>query len=245
MQIDRWMRVHRDLAEAAQQFHEPVPHQPRHESAEEPDAVAVPPLPPMHRVAAPRRYRRYGIAIAATVAVAVFGLLIVNLWDGEPGMVAGPATFTTPGPQDSTLPTSQASPTTETVVASALAQTTGPGPGNQPSPAPPGVLRSGTITLTGGQGVDLDTGGSSGGLDVIAASGTALETGDNAKRLRPMSGMPSQQTCQALNPGQLDRDAGGLAAGQWLCVRTSSGRWARLNVTATGPSLKLAYTVWT
>ena len=242
MQIDRWMRVYRDLAEAGQQFHEPGQHLPRHELEEEPEAQAVPPLPAMHRSATSGSSRRYVLVLGAAVAVAAFTLLIVNMRDNDPSIVAGPGTSATPAPQGSDPTTVLASPTAES--ASPVAKTTA-SPGPQPPGASPGVLRAGTVTLTGGQGVDLDTGQPSGNGDVVAASGTALEAGDNAKRLGLVSGMPSQQTCESIIPGRLDRDVTGLAAGQWLCVRTSSGHWARVNVTATGSSLKLAYTVWT
>ncbi len=226
MEIDRWMRAYHDLADAVQLGDD-----------DEGDPVAVSPVRHPHRGAASRR----GLVGAAAAALIVFAVLVVSRWSTDPAQTAAsPATSLQPAQQ-----------------ASAATGKTAPKPG-APTPAPPqvttqapvispaSVQRSGTVTLASGQGIDLDTGLASGGLDIVAASGTALNapgTG-NSKRLQLMAGMPSQQTCQALVIGKLEREITGLAPGQWLCVRTSGGHWGRVNITATGAALELAYTVW-
>jgi hypothetical protein len=248
MQIDRWMRVYHALAGAQAQPYPDAPYRdaPDAQGQFAQDPVVVPPLPPMTggRRRAPRGLTyRHGLYLAAAVALVAFAVLIANMWGGEPDPVAAPAV----GPQ--TPDASQTPAGVEPAATPATAQTTPAAPPARTTAPPagpaPGVLRSGTVTLASGQGVDLDTGQPNGDLDIVAPSGTALATGDHVKRLMRMSSTPSRQTCESLNAGQLGRDVTGLAAGQWLCVRTSTGRWARVNVTATGTSLKLAYTVWT
>jgi hypothetical protein len=118
-------------------------------------------------------------------------------------------------------------------------RTTAPPP---PSPADPGVLRSGVVALTGNQGFDLDSGQTDGERDIYRWSSDTLAR-MNGGLLEPMSGMPSKQACQAAEGWQAR--VGDLQAGQWLCVRTSDGRYGRLNIAAVGGTLKLAYTVWT
>jgi hypothetical protein len=115
----------------------------------------------------------------------------------------------------------------------------------QPPPASPEILpAAGTVTLASGQGVDLESGTAGGDLDIVATSGTGLAVGDNRKRLQRMPSMPTEQTCRSLNLGRLERDIEDLTAGQWLCVLTSSGRWARVNITSPGDSIALSYLVW-
>ncbi|HEX6685498.1 MAG TPA: hypothetical protein VF062_22115, partial [Candidatus Limnocylindrales bacterium] len=105
------------------------------------------------------------------------------------------------------------------------------------------VLRSGTVALTGDQGFDLDSGQTEGERDIYRSNDDAL-TPINDSRLELSSGTPSKQVCRALQRWD-DNTVRNLGAGQWLCVRTSDGRYGRLNITAVGDTLTLAYTVWT
>jgi hypothetical protein len=99
------------------------------------------------------------------------------------------------------------------------------------------VFRSGVAALTGDGEFDLDGGGS----DISRWDGDTLVR-MNGAWLEPTSSNPSKLSCQA-EQGWENR-VGHLQAGQWLCVRTSENRYGRLNITATGETLKLVYTVW-
>ncbi|GIH04159.1 hypothetical protein Rhe02_22260 [Rhizocola hellebori] len=219
MQIDAWMRIYHEL-NAAQRQAEP----------------AIEPPPPRRGPAAASRWTyRHGLLIAAAAAVVTLALLVVSRWDTTP--VAGPASPSTAPASGTEAPSAKTSPAQQAVAATQPPPTT--------APAPSAALRTATATLASGQGVDLDTGQASGDLDIVADSGTSLKAADHGKRLERMSGMPSQQACQSLSTARLDRDITGLAPGQWLCVHTSGGRWARLNITGTGEAITVSYLVWT
>jgi hypothetical protein len=105
------------------------------------------------------------------------------------------------------------------------------------------VLRSGVVALTGNQGFDLDSGPSNGEHDFFRWNGNTLSR-SNGGMLEPMpNGMPTKQDCAA-EEGWESR-VSGLNTGEWLCVYTSQRRLARLNITAVGSTLKVAYLVWT
>ncbi len=262
MQIDRWMRVYHDLAGTRPAA--PVPPQP--EPEREPEPIVVPPLVLATPAAGEGGWRRRHTAMATTAAavLAVLAIVLVNLWGaGEPKVVSGdapPAPIpagptepgTTPTPSESPFVTDSPSPAAlpsipapaATTARPPLRTTAAPAPPPPPPPQEPGVLRTGTVTLGRDQGIDLDTGQTTTGRDIIAASGDALRSGDFDRRLERVSGQPTKQSCDSIPGNHLERWVDDLAAGQWLCVRTSAGRWARVNVTATGDSLKLAYVVW-
>lgn len=265
MQIDRWMRVYHDLATPARmaasvtavlkpiEFLEPAVAEP----------VSVPPLvlTPASAKPARRGRRNVTIAAAALAAVVMLPLLLFALFNGGPGTVAAEATsaaprtaVTAPTPSPSDLPVAQlsptgtAAPTTPVPVKTTVKpppRTSAPpsaSPRPSPSPADPGVLRSGVAALTGIQAFDLDSGQTVGVHDIYRQSGTTLVR-LNRSLLEPMPGMPGKQACQAEQGWETW--VGNLRVGQWLCVRTSDGRYGRLNITAVGDTLKLAYTIWT
>ncbi|HZM75070.1 MAG TPA: hypothetical protein VFC19_05050 [Candidatus Limnocylindrales bacterium] len=258
MQIDRWMRVYHDLATPAQlaasvtAVLKPVDVQP----------VSVPPLVLTPASAKPARLGRRNVAIAAgtLAALIMLPLLLFALSNSEPGTVAAEATTAAPTPSSGDWrmappwPTGTAAATTPAPVTTTVKpppRTTAPpspppspspSPHPSPSPANPGVLRSGVVVLTGDQAFDLDSGQPAGVPDIFRLSGNALAR-LNSSLLEPMSGMPSKPACQAEQGWETW--VGNLRAGQWLCVRTSDNRYGRLNITATGETLKLSYTVWT
>lgn len=219
-QIDCWRRVHRELLQQAV---------PAYDDEDEDDPVAA-----GYSVTARRWTYPHVLYTAAAGALAVLVVLVAARWDTGHGTIAAS------GSSSAALPTQGPAMLELAPVVTATSPAT-----SAPPPADPGVLRTGTLTLTDGQSVDLETGAFSGDLDIVAFGGAGLKASDRKRRLERMPSMPTKQTCQSLKPGQLDRNANKLAAGQWLCVHTSSGRWARVSVTATGSSLKLAYAVWT
>lgn len=268
MQIDRWMRVYHDLATPAQMAAsvtavlkpldpEPADVQP----------VSVPPLvlssPSVKRPRAGRR--NFAIAAGALAVLVMLPLLVFALSHGDPGTVGAVGAETTsapprtanavPMPSPSDWPTAPPSPTAAattpvpmTTTVKPPPRTTAPPPASpspwpspSPPPAEPGVHRSGDVTLTGNQAFDLDSGQTQGVLDIYRQSGTTLVR-MNRSLLEPMSGMPSKQACQAEQGWETW--VGNLRAGQWLCVRTSDGRYGRLNILTVGDTLRLAYTVW-
>ncbi len=268
MQIDRWMRVYHDLAAPAQPVVPAVPVTAVQEPVDV-EPVSVPPLVLTSAPATPTRFgpRHFAIGAGVLAVLVIVPLLLVGLLDDEPSTVAAeaassaPRTTTAgalpvPSPSDPPVtpsPTDVAAPTTPAPVTTTTkppTRTTSPPPPSpqppsspSPSPADPGVLRSGVVTLlSGDEGFDLDSGQVEGERDIRRSDGDTLIRMNDAL-LEPVSGMPSKQACQAEDGWQTR--AGGLQAGQWLCVRTSDGRYGRLNITAVGGELKVAYTVWT
>jgi len=263
MQIDRWMRVYHDLATPAQMAAsvtavlKPVDVEP----------ISVPPLVLTSPSAKPVRLGRRNLAIAAgaLAALVMLPLLLFSLFNGEPGAVgavgaqatsAAPRTeVAAPMPSPSDWPMVQPSPTGTAPATTPVPATTvrppprtsappspsSPSPSPSPSPAEPGVHRSGVVVLTGNQAFDLDSGKTEGVHDIYRQSGNTLVR-LNRSLLEPMSGMPSKQACQAEQGWETW--VGNLRVGQWLCVRTSDGRYGRVNITAVGDALNLAYTVW-
>ena len=269
MQIDRWMRVYHDLAAPAQPV-SAVPATVAAASVQEPidvEPVSVPPLvltadPAMPSRLGPKHFAFAATALAALIAVP---LLLVNLFGGEPDTVAGEPTGAAPrtsqaAPEPSATdvpvvqpsPTEVVAPTTPAPVTTTVkppTRTSGPPappppPPPPPPPADPGVLRSGVVALTGNQGFDLDSGQSEGERDFYRWSDDTLAR-MNGSQLADVSGAPTKQACGALSNRDWDNWVDNLAVGEWLCVYTSDQRLARLNITAIGDTLKVAYTVWT
>ena len=252
MQVDRWMRVYHDLAAPAQ----PVAPAAPVTAVEEPIDVAPVSVPPLVLTTAPATPPRLGpwhFAIAAGVlaALVIVPLLLFAPFSGEPDTVAAEATSAAPRTSDAAppapspsdppvaqpSPTEAAPPTTPAPVTTTKPPTRTTPPPPFPPPAEPGVLRSGVVALIVHQGFDLDSGQIEGERDIYRSSSDALQG-----RLEPMSGMPGKETCRAEKGWQAR--VGELQAGQWLCVRTSDGRYGRLNITAVGGTLELVYTVW-
>ena len=221
IQIDGWSRVYTALAVRA------VPQ------LDEEEAGAV--------VAPARRWTYQHVLYTASAgAVALFVLLIATTWDSEPAPNAALTSSSTGSPTQASAAVEPAGQRPSQIVAS----TPQVSAGSQPPPTQPGTQQAGTLTLASGQGVDLNTGQASGDLDIVATSGTSLTVGDNKKRLQVMPAMPTEQTCRSLNLGRLTRDVDDLTAGLWLCVHTSTGSWARVNITSTGDTITLSYLVW-
>jgi hypothetical protein len=269
LQIDRWMRVYQELATPAQMAAsvtavlKPIdaPEPTEVKPAGGPPPVLTP-ASATSTSAGPARPGRRNVAIAAAAlaAVVMLPLLVFALFNGGPGTVAAEATSAAPPPavvaplpslSDRPVaqlsPTGSSGPTTPVPVRSTVKppRTSAPPPASprpSPSPADPGVLRTGVAALTGNQAFDLDSGQTTGEHDLYRQSGTTLVR-LNKSLLEPMSAMPSKQTCQAEQGWETW--VGNLRTGQWLCVRTSDGRYGRLNITAVGDTLKFAYTVWT
>jgi hypothetical protein len=260
MQIDRWIRVHRDLAEAAQPV---VPVEPVTAVQEPIDVapVSVPPLVLTPVSATPGRFgaRHFAIAAGALVVLVMAPLLLFTMFSGEPDPVALEATSAPPrttaaappAPSPSDVPSVQPSPTEPaaapttpapvTPTAKPPPRTSSPPPSPPSSPADSGVLRSGTVELSGNDGFDLDSGQREGEVDIRRWDNGLLSV--NGWRLARMSGMPGKPACQAVQ--RWEYGVGDLQPGQWLCVRTSDSRYGRLNITAVGGTLTLTYTVWT
>ena len=259
MQIDRWMRVYHDLAAPAQPTAPTAPAAAAQEPLDE-EPVSVPPLVLTTAPATPARLGPRHLAIAGGVlaALIVVPLVLFALLSGDPDNVAAEVTSvprTTeirppePSPSDLTVvqpsPTDVAAPTTPgpaPTTARPPVRTTAPAP-RPPSPADPGVLRSGVVSLSGNEGFDLDSGQGEGDRDIFRWSNDNTLIRANGSLLEPVSGMPTKQGCQAEE--NWERRVDNLHAGQWLCVRTSDGRYGRINITAVGGMLTLAYTVWT
>jgi hypothetical protein len=260
MQIDRWMRVYHDLSAPAQPVAAAAP--PPAEEPVDAEPVSVPPLILSTAPAEPARLGRKHFAIAAGVLAALIlvPLLAFALFGGEPDTVTADATSSPsffsdavppPLPADSPAaepsPAEPAVPTTPgpvTTTAKPPARTTAPPPLPAPSPNPippvdPTVLRSGVEALEGHEAVDLDSG--EGARDIFRGDEDSL-VAINGSQLRAVSGIPSKQSCQAVQGWQ--GAVGHLDPGEWLCVRTSAGHYGRINITAIGSSLKLAYLVW-
>lgn len=260
MQIDRWMRVYHDLSAPAQ----PVAATAPPPAAEEPmdvEPVSVPPLILSTAPATPARLGRRHFAIAGGVLAALIlvPLLAYALLGGDPDTVTADATTSpsffndaVPAPLPADSPTVEpppsdpaAAPTTPgpvTTTTKPPTRTTAPPPPPAPSPNPPaepGVLRSGIEGLTGHQSVDLDSG--EGARDIFRGDEDSL-VAINGSQLRAVSGIPSKQSCQAAQGWQ--GALGHLDPGEWLCIRTSAGRYGRINITAVGGTLKIAYLVW-
>jgi hypothetical protein len=104
------------------------------------------------------------------------------------------------------------------------------------------VLHSGVVALIGNQGFDLDAGQSDGERDFFRWDSETLAR-MNGSRLANADPTPTKQACESER--HWNNWVDDLTAGQWLCVYTSEGRLARLNITAVGPTVKVAYTVWT
>jgi len=259
MQIDRWMRVYHDLG-APPPIAPATPPTAVQEFIDE-KPVSVPPLVLTTAPATRPRLgnRHFALAAGVLVVLIMVPLLWFTLSNDEPDTVAADATsaaprVSNPAPEPAPSPTDQpvAMPLpTETAAPTAPAPTTTrpptrttapPPPPPPPSPADPGVLRSGVVALTGSGGFDLDSGQTAGEQDIYRINGDTLGR-MNRGLLEPVSGAPSKQACQAERGWETH--VGNLQVGQWLCVRTSDGRYGRLNVTAVGDTLKLAYTVWT
>ncbi|WP_203908055.1 helix-turn-helix domain-containing protein [Rhizocola hellebori] len=264
MAIDRWMRVYHDLAAPAQ----PVAAPPAETAVQEPldvEPVIVPPLVLATAPATPSRLGPKHFAIAASVlaALIVVPLMLFNLFGSEPDTVAGDQTVPAPRtsqaePQPSATdepvvlpsPTEPAAPTTPapvTTTAKPPVRTSAPPaplpPPPPPPPADPGVLRSGVVALIGNQGFDLDTGQTEGEPDFYRFNSDTLAR-SNGSQLADVPGTPTKQSCDALSNRDWDNWVDNLAVGEWLCVHTSERRLARLNITAVGNTLKVAYTVW-
>lgn len=264
MQIDRWMRVYHDLGAPTQPIAPVQPVSPVEEFADA-EPVSVPPLVLSTAPATPARLgpRHFVIAGAVLVALVVVPLALFAGLGGDPDPVAVGATNTPsptigappaplpgdepsaePSPTDLAAPTSPALPTT----AKPSPRTITPPPPSprppSPSPSPPdgGVFRSGVVALEHGNGFDLDAGQAGGRQDIIRWDGDTLIR-SNGARLERMASSPGKQECQAVQ--SWENGVTNLVAGQWLCVRTSEGRYGRLNITATGATLKLSYTIWT
>jgi hypothetical protein len=264
MQIDRWMRVYHDLAAPAQPV-AAVPEAAAATSLQEPidvEPVSVPPLVLATDPATPLRLgpRHFAFAAAALAALIVVPLLLFNLFSGEPDTVAAEPTGVAPRtsqaappePSPTDVPVAQPSPTAAVTTAPAPAPTTAkppartiaPPPPPPPPPADPGVLRSGVVALTGNQGFDLDSGQTDGERDFYRWNEDTLAR-MNGSQLADVSGAPDKQACQSLSHRDWDNWVDNLTTGEWLCVYTSDRRLARLNITAVGSTLKVAYLVWT
>lgn len=258
MQIDRWMRVYHDLAAPAQ----PVAPAAPPPAAEEPvgvEPVSVPPLILSTAPATPPRFGRRHFAIAAGVLVALIlvPLLAFAMLGGGPDTVEADATASpgifneaVPPPLAVDSPTAEPSPTEPAAAPTTPGpvtttkpptRTTAPPPPPAPSPNPPAdpiVLRSGVAGLDHHDTFDLD----GGERDIYRWNDDTLAT-VNGSQLKPVSGIPSKQTCQSAS-GWQSGGAGNLDPGEWLCVKTSDGRYGRINITAIGNTIKFAYLVW-
>jgi hypothetical protein len=263
MQIDRWMRVYHDLTAPAQPTAPTAPQSPLAELLEEPP-VSVPPLVLTTAPAAPSRFgrRHYALAAGALAVLMAVPLVVFAMSGGDPDSDAAeqanavkrtrPAPGPAPLPSDPVVTPSPTEPgATPTTPAPATTTTrpvlpppsTGPAPRPSSSPADSGVLRSGVVELLHQQGFDLDTGQVESESDDVFRwdENTLFSNGD--RRLEPVSGMPSKGTCQAEQGWEFR--VNNLQVGQWLCVRTTGGRYARLNVLSLGGAIRMAYTVWT
>jgi hypothetical protein len=180
-----------------------------------------------------------GLAILAVTSIAVI-VSAVRDDDGSarppvyaPGMPTATDGYTLPA---STTPTGQ--PSAEPTPTAAASPSVTP----SASPLPPGVARSGTVSLQNGQGLDFDTGATTGsGLDLIVyGNGDSLRADPNDRHFALISS-PSKQACAA--SGDYQKTLQGLTAGNSVCVRTDRGAYAAITISRTNP-LVFSYVVW-
>lgn len=261
MQIDRWMRVYHDFASPAEPVFAAAPMAAPVEEPADVEPVSVPPLLLTTTEHRPARVAPRHLAIAGGVVVVLVmaPLLLFFLLNNEPQGIAAAPTSTpprtvilAPPPSPTDLPVELSPTPTAAVPTTPGPVRTTPGPvrttaappppppsPNPPSPADPGVFRSGTASLTDFQSVDLDGGGS----DIVRLDDDVLAGTNSARRLELFTrGQPTKQDCQGIS--DWERSVNSLDPGDWLCVRTNQNRLGRINISLTGDTLKLSYTIW-
>lgn len=232
-EIDEWLDVHDRLAAAP---------------------AAVPAVPGAHRAAGDpgvfgasrslgRTLAAAGAAAAVLAAVVTTTVVIMSggrqphggrLAGNPPQARAQPGTHALPYATTGTAPAATVSATPPRHTSPAAKTPAGPA-------AAAGVARSGSVTLTDGQGLDLDTGATAGtGIDLIAyGDGSGVRAGP-AERHFAAHPAPTKPACATAG---YQKTLGDLRAGATACVRTDRGAYGQITVTGTGP-LVFSYVVW-
>lgn len=105
-----------------------------------------------------------------------------------------------------------------------------------PTPTPSSsVYRSGRVTIDNGASIDFDSGSSAGDPwgDVLLQSVSETErylVPSNGARLKLMSGMPGQETCESASLAGDAVNFNDFGSGSTFCYQTSSGRYGRFQV---------------